>query len=66
MPEKQVYLCANPACILGTPDNPGRFTDGMTAQQKHLLTGAPLESLKDGSDYGTGVCPNCGKPGKKE
>jgi hypothetical protein len=36
----------------------------MTAEGKHILTGAPLEQLKKGEDYGPGICPNCGQPGE--
>lgn len=56
---KTVHLCENPACTLGAVGHPGRFTGGITAEGKHLLTGAPLESLKEGADYGDGFCPNC-------
>jgi hypothetical protein len=37
------------------------FTGGITVQQKFLLTGTPEELLKDGTDYGHGFCPNCGR-----
>ena len=59
------YECHNKACALGTVGEPGRFTSGMTKQQKHLLTGAPEDSLKSGEDYGPGICPNCGTKGKE-
>jgi hypothetical protein len=62
----KVYECTNQACSLGTVGNPGRFTGGITAEQQHLLTGAPLDSLEKGKDYGDGYCPNCGKKGKAE
>lgn len=58
---KKLYVCHNPACTLGSIHDPGRFAGGMTAQGKHLLTGAPPESLKEGDDYGDGICPNCGQ-----
>lgn len=64
MPEKTLYVCKNPACTLGTLSQVGRFTGGITADQKHMLTGAPIESLVDGVDYGEGVCTNCGQPGE--
>lgn len=59
-----LYVCKNAACTLGTAGQLGRFTGGISAEQKHLLTGAPLESLVEGSDYGDGVCPNCGHQGE--
>lgn len=59
------YECNNPACSLGTVGAPGRFTGGITKEQVNLLTGAPVDDLKSGSDYGPGVCPNCGKQGKE-
>jgi hypothetical protein len=62
----KTYVCKNPACSLGTVGNPGRFTGGITAAQKQLLTGEPLENFKDRKDFGQGFCPNCGQPGKEE
>lgn len=64
MNDPTLYLCKNAACTLGTVQQPGRFTGGITALQKHLLTGAPLEALEDGVDHGEGICPNCGLPGE--
>jgi hypothetical protein len=61
---KTLYVCKNPACALGAVGQLGRFTGGITAEQKHLLTGAPVETLKKGVDYGDGVCMNCGQPGE--
>lgn len=58
-----LYECRNKACTLGARTEPGRFTGGMTAQQRHLLTGEPEETLVEGGDYGEGVCPSCGEPG---
>ncbi len=43
---------------------PGHFTGGITAEQVNLLTGQPAETLEKDKDFGQGVCPNCGKPGK--
>lgn len=60
MPPK-TYVCSNPVCSLGTAGVPGRFTGGITKDQVTLLTGDP-----DPEKHGEGVCPNCGKPGKKE
>lgn len=62
--EPTLYECHNAACSLGAVGQPGRFTDGATAEQVALLTGAPADSLEDGVDYGEGVCPNCGQPGE--
>jgi hypothetical protein len=59
MAEKQVHVCENPACTLGTPGSPGRFTGGATKEQVLAITGNP-----DG-DHGDGVCPNCGERGEK-
>jgi hypothetical protein len=61
---KTLYVCKNAACTLGTAQQFGRFTGGITAEQKHLLTGQPVEALKKGVDYGDGVCTNCGQPGE--
>ena len=60
----KVYECRNSACSLGFAKDPGRFTGGMTAEQKTLVTGEPVDSLKKGVDYGDGICPNCGREGK--
>ena len=59
------YECTNSACVLGTVGEPGRFSGGITKEQVNLLTGAPVDSLKSGEDYGQGFCPNCGKQGKE-
>lgn len=58
-----VYECHNPACSLGSRVDPGRFTGGITAEQKNLLTGEPVENMEEGKDYGEGVCSTCGEPG---
>lgn len=65
MADPTTYECTNPACSLGTPGEPGRFTGGVTDVQVQLLTGTPLEHLKKGTDFGDGFCPNCGKRGEK-
>jgi hypothetical protein len=57
---KQVYECNYPACSLGTPGVPGRFTGGATKERITMLTGDP-----EPEQHGDGVCPNCGHPGKK-
>jgi hypothetical protein len=62
----KTYLCANPACVLGTVGNPGRFSGGIAKEQVNLLTGRPVEELKSGEDYGPGFCPNCGAQGTEE
>jgi hypothetical protein len=59
----QTYLCKNKACTLGSQQSPGRFSGGITKEQVTLLTGNPEPSS---DEYGSGVCPNCGKPGTKE
>lgn len=59
------YLCVNPACTLGTRGGPGHFTGGISAAQVTVLTGKPAEHLKK-SEYGEGVCPNCGEPGEED
>ena len=64
MAKPTVYVCKNPACTLGAVGQLGRFTDGISADQKHLLTGTPLEALESGVDYGEGICPNCGHAGE--
>jgi hypothetical protein len=58
-----LYKCENTSCTLGKVGEPGHFTGGITAEQVNLLTGAPVESLEEGTDYGEGVCPNCGVKG---
>jgi hypothetical protein len=62
----KTYLCDNAACTLGSVGNPGRFSGGMTKDQKHLLTGQPVDDLKSGEDFGAGICPNCGQKGAEE
>jgi hypothetical protein len=57
----KTYLCTNPACSLGTVGQPGRFTGGITPEQKTLLTGDP-----EPEEHGKGVCPNCGLTGEEE
>jgi hypothetical protein len=59
-----MYECHNEACELGSYGVPGVFTGGMTAEQKSLKTGKPVESLEEGTDFGDGICPMCGKPGE--
>ena len=64
MADKKTYECTADHCTLGTLGAPGYFTGGMMKEQKHMLTGRPLEQIEDG-EYGEGVCPNCGTPGKE-
>lgn len=59
------YECSNPGCSLGVVGSPGRFAGGITAEQVNILTGKPVDSLKEGSDFGEGFCPNCGTKGKE-
>ena len=59
------YECNNPACVLGTPGAPGRFSGGITAEQVNLLTGKPVDALTKDVDYGAGFCPNCGAKGEE-
>lgn len=61
----KTYECSNPACALGTVGAPGRFSGGINKDQVNLLTGAPVDSLKSGEDYGPGFCPNCGVQGEE-
>lgn len=63
--DPQVYVCTSEGCVLGTTDNPGKFTGGISSGQKFVLTGQPEDQQKEGQDYGEGICPNCGKPGQK-
>ena len=70
MAKTTTYLCENPACSLGAVGYPGRFTRGIHPAALNLLTGQPVEEIMAGK-YGAnetmdGICPNCGKPGKKE
>lgn len=58
-----VFECHNKACSLGSRVDPGRFTGGITAEQKNLLTGEPVEKMVEGKDYGEGVCASCGELG---
>ena len=60
-----VYICEFAACSLGTPGEPGRFTQGMSAEGKSALSGEPLQTVEDGGGFGEGVCPNCGTKGRK-
>lgn len=60
---EQVYECHNSACPLGSRKDAGRFTNGITAEQKNLLTGDPIENMVEGEDYGEGVCSTCGEKG---
>lgn len=60
-----IYECTNVgACTLGTRDEPGRFTGGISAEQVALVTGKPLDHLVEDDDYGDGFCPNCGRKGR--
>lgn len=58
-----LYECNNPGCSLNRSGDPGHFTGGITADQLHVLTGSPVETLTEGVDFGESFCPNCGKQG---
>lgn len=60
----ELYKCTNENCILGEPGQPAYFVDGMTQSQKTLKSGMPLEQMEEGTDYGEGVCPECGTKGE--
>lgn len=57
------YKCSNKDCPQGARGEPSFFSGGMSAAQKTMLTGEPEENLKEGTDYGEGICPTCGKKG---
>jgi len=61
--EPTVYECPSTQCALGTVGEPGYFTSGATLEQAVMLTGKPTDELNEGTDYGEGVCPNCGTLG---
>jgi hypothetical protein len=66
MPKDPIlYVCKNAACPLGTRGQLGKFTSGLHAETRHLRTGEPLESLKEGEHYGEGFCPECMQFGEK-
>lgn len=60
---EKLYECENSKCSLGSASEPGHFTGGITAEQANMLTGKPVETMVEGTDYGEGVCPNCATPG---
>ncbi len=62
----KTYLCTSAACSLGTVKQPGRFSGGISKEHVNILTGQPVDSLEKGKDFGEGICPNCGQPGKEE
>lgn len=62
--EPQVYACKSATCPLGTVGAVGYFTSGITAEQRNVLTGDPIEAMEEGEDFGEGVCPNCGTKGE--
>jgi hypothetical protein len=64
MAEAEIYECTNEVCILGIQENPGYFTGGITATQANLKTGKAEDEMEEGKDYGEGVCPECGTPGR--
>jgi hypothetical protein len=56
----KTYLCTNKACSLGSSQQPGRFSGGITKEQAVMLSGDPE------AEHGKGVCPNCGQKGREE
>jgi len=64
MAEPQLYVCKNPGCELGTTEQLGRFTGGMTQTAFFLRTAMPEAQQEEGVHYGEGLCPNCVKDGK--
>jgi hypothetical protein len=60
----KLYVCENPACPLGSRATGGVFAGGITAEQRNMLTGEPVEHMKKGVHYGEGFCPNCGEEAK--
>lgn len=66
MSEEALYRCENAACPLGSLQQHGYFTGGITAEQVSVMTGQPVDSLADGKDFGEGFCPNCATRGKKD
>jgi hypothetical protein len=61
--ENTVYQCHNKACPLGSLKDPGHFTAGITAAQRNVLYGDPVENMVEGVDFGEGICPTCGEKG---
>jgi hypothetical protein len=60
----KIYECSNEVCVLGVPGVHGHFSGGATAEQVMIKTGEPAENLKEGKDFGEGICPECGTKGK--
>lgn len=60
----ELYKCTNNTCVLGQPGQPAYFVEGMTQAQKALKSGMPIEQMEEGTDYGEGVCPECGTKGE--
>lgn len=59
---KQLYQCTNSSCTLGSREDKGLFTGGISKEQVTILTGNPDPPKEE---YGKGVCPNCGKAGRE-
>lgn len=59
---KQLYQCTNSSCPLGSREDAGLFTGGISKEQVTILTGEPDPPKED---YGNGICPNCAQAGKK-
>lgn len=54
----KTYECRNAKCSLGTAEQPGRFTGGLTKEGAAVLGVDPGKA-------GPGVCPNCGEKGRE-
>lgn len=59
----ETFECHNPHCPLNRPDQPGRFTGGVTAAYLHILTGDPIPSEVEPAEVKLGYCPSCGEEG---
>ena len=53
------YQCQNSACPLGSREDLGFFTGGLSE------AGARALGLAPDAEHGEGICPNCGQPGKR-
>jgi hypothetical protein len=56
----KAYRCENAACSLGSRNDPGQFTGGITQDQAIAISGDPK------AKHGDGYCPNCGEKGKAD
>jgi hypothetical protein len=58
MPEAK-YQCTNQACPIGSREDLGFFTGGLSEEGRATL------GLDPEAEIGEGICPNCGVKGKK-